>query len=249
MFHATLIRAIVLSFPGAFLAPTVAVDPLIETPPAVESPASPASPAPESSRDESLLLPPPPALDAISKDNLENLPLGLPHLAGNSASGSSRSWLLETLTALAIVILVIFGVRMALQRLSGRRGSANSGPLIEVLARNPIGPKSQVLFLRINQRIIVAAQTPSGMDTLTELSEPDDIAWVMGHVASNQPQSITRSFRNMLSRFDTDYATGRAADEGGDIEEQFVDRTRDQVSGLLSRIRAAKNRTPGDREA
>lgn len=174
----------------------------------------------------------------------EQRPLGIPSGGGaptESSPTGSGSWALQTLAALAIVIALIFVMRSLLMRLSGTR-AAGASRLVEVLARTTIGHKTQVVFLKINQRVIVAAQTPAGIDTLTVMDEPEEVAWLLGEVEAAKPMSITQSFRHVMQRFDKDFNAG--AESGTDRSEQYVDRTRDELSGLLARIRHLKDR-PG----
>lgn len=175
----------------------------------------------------------------------EQQPLGgapdaSPAASDAPSSGSGGSWILQTLTALAIVIALIYLLRAVLMRLSGTRAGVGANRLVEVLARATIGHKTQVVFLKIHQRVIVACQTPAGMDTLTVMDDPEEVAWLLGEVEAAKPMSISQSFRHVMQRFDKDYAS--TEETGTDTSEQYVDRTRDELSGLMSRIRHLKDR-------
>lgn len=160
-------------------------------------------------------------------------------------SPQSGSWVLQTVTALAIVIGLIFMLRALLMRLTGTQAGVGANRLVEVLARATIGHKTQVVFLKINQRVVVVGQTPAGMDTLTEIDDPEEVAWLLGEVEAAKPRSISQSFRSVMQRFDKDFSS--TEETGTDASEQYVDRTRDELSGLLSRIRHLKDRPGGDR--
>ncbi len=163
-----------------------------------------------------------------------------------STPSPSGSWLLQTLTALALVIGLIFMLRVVMQKLFLPGGKSLSGRIVEVLARSTIGPKTQVLFLRINQRIVVVGQTPAGLNSLTTLEDPQDVAWLLEQVQASRPRSITTGFRQLLHRFDKDYETDAASETTGDAAEQSVDRTRDRLSGLITRMKDMKDRSGGD---
>lgn len=179
----------------------------------------------------------------------ENLPLGRSSTSdGNNASASDPtggSWMLQTLAALGVVIALMLFLRLALQRIGAAPSSRQTAGLVEVLGRTTVGPRTQVLFLRIsNQRVIVASQTSAGLQPLTELTDPDEIASLLGKIESARPNSISRSFRQFFERFDRDFPDSGATrrEEGGDREEHLIDRTRNEVSGLLHRIRDLRNR-------
>ena len=125
----------------------------------------------------------------------EDLPLGRVAITSPDAPDAARpssSWLIRTLGALTVVIFLIFGLRLVLQRLSGGAAVA-SGQLVELVGRSVVAPRTQVLFLRVRDRIIIAAQTPQGMNTLGVLDQPDDVAWVLSHGSSG-------GFRQVLQK-------------------------------------------------
>ena len=193
----------------------------------------------------------PSASDPSTLPARERLPLGPTNASPGdredlAAEGSDRSWILQTLAALGVVIALILLLRAFLQRIGGASAGSTSSGLVEVVARTGIGPRTQVLFLRINQRVIVVAQSSSGLQTLTELDDPEEVAWLLGRVESAKPMSISQGFRHLMHRAERDYnrAEMAATEDGADEQEQYVDRTRSQLSGLLSHIRTLKQRSP-----
>lgn len=160
----------------------------------------------------------------------------------SSAPASGGSWLVRTLLALGLVIALIFALRWLLKRLTGWGGTAGAhraDALVEVLARSTIAPKTSVLFLKIHERIVVAGQTPAGLNTLTEFDDPDQVAVILTQIQAARPHSISRTFGSLMKQADKDYPTG-------DEQEHIVDRTRDSMSGLLGRIRSLKKNNGGD---
>ena len=197
--------------------------------------------------------PPPPDQSATStftpvEPPQERLPLGSPPTSEQGTLGAGTGgggWMLKTLTALGVVIVLIFAVRFVLQRMGGRAVGATTNGIVEVLGRATIGPKTQVLFLKLHQRVLVVAQSPSGFNTLTCLDDPEEVAWVMTELEAARPTSISQTFRHLIDRFDRDYQPGASmALEGDDTAERDVDRTRDGVNGLRSRMRSILRRNP-----
>lgn len=174
----------------------------------------------------------------------EKLPLG-PRPADGSTSSPENSrtghgpWMLHTLSALGVVIVLIFMVRLLLRRMGGQAQTPDRSGLVEVLGRTTIAPKTAVLFLKVHQRVIVVSQSPTGMSTLASFDQPEEVAALLQQIESSRPSSVSGSFRQLLRRLDGDYQRRASLrEEGGDSEEQYIDRTREQVSGLLSRIRS-----------
>jgi flagellar biogenesis protein FliO len=157
---------------------------------------------------------------------------------------STGSWVLKTMGALGLVIALILLLRLILQRMNRYTPSGTDG-LVELLGRSAIGPKTSIMFLRIDRRIVVVAQTPAGMNTLTEINDEEQIAALMARFEAAKPQSLSVGFKSLLSRFDRDHdvPTGTeveasSIDEGGDSNERHLDRTRDSLGDLMARIRS-----------
>jgi flagellar biogenesis protein FliO len=194
---------------------------------------------------------PTPIITTYELPERERQPLGpMGNTPGEAPSviqdGRSQNWLLQTLTALGVVIGLIFLLRFFIQKISGTSGRlSNNSELIEILARVTIAPRTVAIFMRINQRVVVATQTANGIQPLTELTDPEDVAWVLGRIQSQQSLSVTEGFNQVLRRFDREHENAEplGAIDDPDNDEQYVDRTRNEMSGLLSRMRNMKNRS------
>jgi len=200
--------------------------------PAPAPPASPTVPTASTASSESQPLP-----------EIENTPLGgRPPINGDvePITGTGvGSWGLQTAMALGVVVMLVVLIRLGLKRLHGDVRTGNAG-LVEVLARVPIAPKTCVLFLRIGERVIIAGQTQAGLNTLASFDDPDDVAEVLAHVQAAKPASITEGFSKLMKQFDRGYDPDR--DDGTDRDEHVVDRARNDVTGLLTRIRSLNQR-------
>lgn len=153
---------------------------------------------------------------------------------------NSGSWVLNTITALGVVISLIFAMRLVMNKLSGRAVMGGRTGIVEVLSRTSISPRNQIMLLRLGQRIIVVSEGPNGVRTLANLDDPDEVAGLLTTINSSKPGSITQSFNQLLNRADTemDNPAGFTAEHGGDEDEHLVDKTRNELSSLLSRIRS-----------
>lgn len=189
----------------------------------------------------------PAAADAISSSadsgsvNLEQRPLrtvGPITGAGRPGPAGGRSWVWDSLAAMAVVVLAVFGVRAVLRRWSGggRMMGAGTGA-VEVLARMGVGPRQQVLLLKVGQRVLVVGQTATELSRLGEIERAEEVAEILAVVERCRPGSISQGFGKMLQGFHGEHASEERAVVGGDESESITDRAREGVSGLLARVR------------
>lgn len=160
-------------------------------------------------------------------------PLGVPAAAKTDvsqgegvASKSGGMWWFQTVAALVFVVGLIFVVRMVVQRLAGRSGAlagalgaggrAPSG-VLEVLGRYPVARGQSFVLLRLDRKILLLAQTASGYSTLTEVSDPDDVASLVVKTRDEEGASNAARFNDLLKRMERDPSI-IAAERGEEIE-------------------------------
>lgn len=146
------------------------------------------------------------------------------------------SWMLKTLTALGVVIGLALLARFGYSRLGGKVAAASS-PVVEVLSRTTVAPRSHVMLLRVGARVLVVSESSAGMRTLASMDDAQEVADLLGAVSAAKPTSISRSFNQLFNRFDEDYGPLSAEHDAGDARDRRLGRARDSVSGLLSRMR------------
>jgi len=151
-------------------------------------------------------------------------------------AGSSSS-LISLLGALALVIGIIFALRGTLRRFLGGAVAASQSPVVQVLTRVAVAPRNHVLLMRVGNRVLVVSDSAAGMRTLAQIDQPEEVADLLTAVASSKSTSAAGGFRQMLAHFNGSYAKAPAEIEGADDQEFRIDRARDQVSGLLGKIR------------
>lgn len=187
-----------------------------------------------------------------SPESPESQPLGpvdpaadsLVSARNDTSSLSSGSWIMDTLTALGVVLGIILGLRWLYLRYAGRGiAVARSTPVVEVLARTSVAPRNHVLLLRVGSRILVVSDAgSSGMRTLADIEDPEEVASLIGAVSVTRDNSMTKNFTRLFHSFNGQYDEQRTDLEGGDDDEHAVDRARDSLSSLLNRVRILGNR-------
>ncbi len=163
----------------------------------------------------------------------------------NGQVKSGPGWVLETLTALGVVVGLVFLVRWLYVK-GGGQVASRAHPAVEVLSRTTLAPRHQVVMLRVGGRILVVSEsTASGGRTLAEITDPEEVADLLGQIESSKPESATQGFQGLLTRFNREEPEldGDAACGAGADWDWSADRARQSVSGLLSRV---KQMTRGD---
>ncbi len=159
-----------------------------------------------------------------------------------SIESTGSPWILNTITALGVVVGLILLLRAMFNKLSGGRATSfgqSGGKAVQVLGRTAIAPRQHVTILRVGHRVLVVGDGGGQMNTLADIADPDEIAAILKALAAGSNNSITQSFHQMVERFsDKHHQRDTVELEGNDVAEHDTDRARDEVSGLLSRLRA-----------
>ncbi len=172
----------------------------------------------------------------------ENRALGArPDEPVGTAAGTldtGQGWVLNTLTALGVVIGLVLVLRVVVTKLGGRAATAPSRA-VEVLSRTSVAPKNHVLLLRVGGRVLVVGDSSAGLRTLSEIDDPEEVASLLQSVEVGRDASMTNGFNKLLARYTGSYSQREMYDEEGmDDGEVRVDRARDSVSSLLGRVRS-----------
>lgn len=182
------------------------------------------------------------AAPTTTETDIEQTPLGASAGRalgdGGGLEKPAGGWVLSTFAALGVVIGLILVARWAYAKMGGQV-VARSSPAVQVLSRTTVAPKNHVLLLRVGQRVLVVGDSGEGLRTLANLDDPEEVASVLQSVTSQQEASVSKSFNQLVSRFNGDYeGKAQLAEEGGDDGEVHTDRTLDALSGLKARLRS-----------
>lgn len=148
----------------------------------------------------------------------------------------SVSWFMKTLTALGVVIGLALFIRWGYVRMGGKV-AAGSSPVVEVLSRTTVAPRSHVMLLRVGGRVLVVSDSSSGMRTLASLEDAQEVADILGAVSATKPNSITRGFGQLLNRFNDDHDQQPGDLDATGLPMQADDTPSSNVSSLLSRVK------------
>ena len=179
----------------------------------------------------------------------ERIPLGTPKTTNdrqrvpNAPETHTSNWILNTATALGVVLGVIYLIRTVVVRFGTHAPAVTNASVLEVLTRINVAPRNHILLIRMGRRILAVGDSAAGLRTLANVDDPEEVADLIALAVANKPNSITRGFNQLLNRFNSDYTNQiKRVEEGNDTAESRVDRARDQVSNLMTRVRAMAQR-------
>lgn len=99
---------------------------------------------------------------------------------GNSTDLGYDSWttFVQTLLALAVVIVLIYVCRWILRRVGkvGPMSTAAAPGAVAVISRTSAGNRQQLLLVRLGNRVVLVGSWPGGMAGLSEITDPAEVA-------------------------------------------------------------------------
>jgi flagellar biogenesis protein FliO len=170
----------------------------------------------------------------------------------------------RVVASLAVVLGLIFALKHFGKRMVGPRPGVGPAGVVQVLTRQPLGPRQQVVLLRVGRRVIVVADAAGKMSPLSEITDADEVAALVGQVQQDRPASATKAFGTLLGRANDLFASTAAKrdaapaaaasavdddedeDDLANVESLAVHETRRDLEQLLGRIRGL---TPPDRNS
>jgi flagellar biogenesis protein FliO len=150
----------------------------------------------------------------------------------------------RVLAALGIVIGLIFVLRWFGRFFFPAAVGRGKGRAVEIISRSPLSPKQQVMLLRVGRRLIVVGDSGSQMNPLCEITDPDEVAALVGQLQGEKSATPTRAFGSMFGRsrqvFESEEDGPAPASSGlrqPEVDEPPVASAREELSGLRERVR------------
>ncbi len=96
---------------------------------------------------------------------------------------------------------MIFALRWAARRFFATPGAASGSSAVQVLSRSAFSPRQQVVLIRVGRRVLVVSDNGQQLSSLAQISEPDEVAALLGQVRERTEISPTKAFGNLFQRF------------------------------------------------
>ncbi len=113
-----------------------------------------------------------------------------PPSAGNAVT--------TVITSLAVVLGLFVLCMLILRKANARHGATLPGEVVQTLGRAPLNGRQEMHLVRVGNKLLLLSVTATGAETLTEITEPEEIDRLAGICRQSHPDSITASFREIL---------------------------------------------------
>lgn len=137
---------------------------------------------------------------------------------------------------LGLIVLMYWGTRKLAPR--GAFGPASGA--IRVLGRTHVSSRHRVAAILVGRRIIIVAEGPQQMSTLCEITEPDEVAALLGQLSGDAKGSLAAVIE-----------ASAAADSMPQSDQSPADpelsNTRQELAGLMQRVRGLASQIGRDR--
>jgi flagellar biogenesis protein FliO len=152
-----------------------------------------------------LMVSSPPDADATPSDDVS---IRLPPPGQSARSGKtgvagagSLTSLVTVASSLGVVLGLFLVVAWAMRRTVPGGSVVLPSEVVEVLGRAALAGKTQVHLVRCGSKLLLVSLSPTGVETLTEITEPDEVTRLAGLCRQAQPGSTTAAFRQALQQF------------------------------------------------
>jgi flagellar protein FliO/FliZ len=149
--------------------------------------------------------------------------------------------------SLAIVLGLIFALRWVSQRLFGKTVGGRASRAVQVLSRNVISPKQQLLVVQVGRRLVVVGDSGQQMNALCEITDPEEMAALIGQLHEEKRESSSNPFGSIFGRAGRAFEKENEPPQSLDVTDEDDDRsagpsrdeqeTRDELSGLMDKVR------------
>jgi flagellar biogenesis protein FliO len=120
--------------------------------------------------------------------------------ARHTEAGKPERALVTTATSLATVLGLFLLLVWFQRRVSGHRGSMLPGEVVQTLGRVPLNGRQEMHLVRVGNKLLLLAVTASSAETLTEITDAEEIERLSRTCRHEQPGSISASFREILNQ-------------------------------------------------
>ena len=102
--------------------------------------------------------------------------------------------------SLAIVLGLFFLVAWISRRGMSPGQGILPGDAVQVLGHAPLSGRQHMHLLRIGTKLLLVSATQTGAQTLTEITDPDEVQHMMALCERRRPESATATFREVMTQ-------------------------------------------------
>jgi flagellar biosynthetic protein FliO len=158
----------------------------------------------------------------------------------------------RVLMALGIVLGLIFLLRWVMKSFfaGGVAGAAAGSRAMQVLSRSPLSPRQQLLLVRVGRRLIVVGDSAGQMTALSEITDPDEVAALVGQLQDEKLSAASRTFGGLFTRVRKGFNGGSDPEDGVEDGDAITVVGADERTGpSFAAIRDERPKDEGDDDA
>lgn len=149
-------------------------------------------------------LPSTPRAASVTPADGQPLPLAPPRRSASGVPDRSRSHsparALSTVISSVVVVLGLFALLVwGARRTRPRHHAALPGEVLEMLGRAPLNARQEMQLVRVGNKLLLLSVTATAAETLTEITDPEEIDRLAGICRHGQSDGISVSLREMLA--------------------------------------------------
>ncbi|HUG67079.1 MAG TPA: flagellar biosynthetic protein FliO [Pirellulaceae bacterium] len=150
-------------------------------------------------------------------------PQRLTQESANHASGKRAT---TTVVGSLSVVLAAFFVLVWLSRKTAPKGLAPlPGEVFESLGRAPLTARQQMQLIRLGNKLVLLSVTSTGAETLTEITDVDEVNRLAALCQQGRSGSISDTFRQVLSQYADEPAPGGFVGDASLSQVEVANRT------------------------
>jgi flagellar biogenesis protein FliO len=119
---------------------------------------------------------------------------------GGTKSSSTIRPLLSMVFSLLIVLGLFFGMVWLYRKSSNNPSQAVPKQVVQILGRTPMAARQHLVLVRFGSKLLLVSLAQGETRTLGEITDPLEVDQLAGLCESSSPNSLSNSFRNILSQ-------------------------------------------------
>jgi flagellar biogenesis protein FliO len=117
------------------------------------------------------------------------------------AKGRGMPPLATVLASLAVVVGLFLIVAWTMSKTAGAAAVRLPNEVVETLGHAPLTARQQVHLLRCGNKLLLVSVTPGGAETLTEITDQEEVQRLASLCRQRQPGSSTAAFRQVIQQY------------------------------------------------
>ncbi len=191
-----------------------------------------------------------PVADALERQPIHRTAIAPPATRSTDARADKPQNILDLqriLLALAVVVSLIFALRFLGKRFFPGVVAGRGSGVVRVLSRSVVAPKQQVLLVQVGRRVLVVADNGTQISPLSEITDPDEVALLLGQLTSARPagqEAFGAAFGKAKRSFDeklgTEPSLGSSVAENPEADQapnESIASARGEIDGLMEKVR------------